>query len=183
MEDWPIPQVLSLGYSLLARLQISQDDLAGANATLALAAELQQNNHFHPEFIYALEKAQIQLCSAEQNQTALETFVRETSVRAELEPRFRYEAGQIELCRAWLALGRTEEASALLERLSASTGERHGSRIAILTLMAVAYHDDPAEAEAALDEALRLGEPEGYLRTFVDAGDGAATNIEGLATA
>jgi len=171
MEDWPIPQVLSLGYSLLARLQIAQDDLASAKATLIRANDLQQNNHFHPEFIYALEKAQIQLWSAGENQAALETFVRETSARAELEPCFRYETGQIELCRAWLALGRTEEAAALLERLSASTGERHGSRIAILTLMTVAYHEDAALAEAALDEALRLGKPEGNLRTFVDAGD------------
>lgn len=171
MEDWPIPQVLSLGYSLLARLQVAQDDLAGARATLIRAEELQQNNHFHPEFISALEKAQIRLWSAEENQAALETFVRETGVRAELQPRFRYEAGLIELCRAWLALGHNQEAAALLERLSASTGERHGSRIAILTLLAAAHHDDPALAEAALDEALRLGKPKGYLRTFVDAGE------------
>jgi LuxR family maltose regulon positive regulatory protein len=33
------------------------------------------------------------------------------------------------------------------------------------------YQDDPALAEAALDEALRLGMSEGYLRTFVDAGE------------
>jgi len=171
MEDWPIPQVFSLGYSLLARLQTSQGDLTGAKATLARAEELQQNNRFHPEFIYALERAQIRLWSAQQNLTALETFARETNASAMVEPRFRYEAGLIELCRAWLALGRTQEAAALLERLRASTEERHGSRIAILTLLAVAYHDDATLAEAALDEALRLGKPEGYLRTFVDAGE------------
>lgn len=171
MEDWPTPQVLSLGYSLLARLQTAQGDLTGARATLARAEDLQQNNRFHPEFIYALERAQLRFWLAEQNRPAVETFVRETSAGAVLEPRFRYEARLIELCRAWLALGRNQESAVLLERLSASTGDRHGSRIAILVLLAAAYQDNPALAEAALDEALRLGEPEGYLRTFVDAGD------------
>ena len=30
---------------------------------------------------------------------------------------------------------------------------------------------EPARAQAALDEALRIGQPEGYLRTFVNAGE------------
>ncbi|HSL45388.1 MAG TPA: LuxR C-terminal-related transcriptional regulator [Anaerolineales bacterium] len=170
MEDWPIPPVLSLGYCLLARWQIAQDDLAGAKATLAQAERLQQDNRFHPEIIYALERAQVRLWSAQRNQPALEAFVRERSARAQLESHFRYEAGRIELCRAWLELGHNQEAAALLEDLSASTGERHGSRITILTLLATAHHEDRDRAEAALDEALRLGKPEGYLRTFVDAG-------------
>jgi LuxR family maltose regulon positive regulatory protein len=88
------------------------------------------------------------------------------------ELRFRCEAGLIELCRAWLALGHNQEAAALLERLRASTEERDGSRIVILILLSVAhYQNEPALAESALDEALRLGETEGYLRTFVDAGE------------
>jgi len=171
MEDWPSPQTLSLGYGLLARLQSAQDNLESARASLAKAEELQQNNSFHPEFIYAFERAQILLRIAAQDKAALETFVRERSTRSALEPRFRYEASLIELCRAWLALGYKQEAAALLERLRASTEERDGSRIAILTLLVAAYHEDAALAAAALDEALRLGKPNGYLRTFVDAGE------------
>jgi LuxR family maltose regulon positive regulatory protein len=110
--------------------------------------------------------------SAQENQPALEKFVQESGAQPEQELRFRYEAGLIELCRAWLALGHHQEAVTLLERLSKSTGERQGSRISILILMAVAhYQDDPTLAEAVLSEALHLGMPEGYLRTFVDAGD------------
>lgn len=171
MEDWPSPQTLSLGYGLLARLQTAQDHLESARASLAKAEEHQQNNSFHPEFIYAFERAQILLWIAIQDKAALETYLRESSARATLESRFRYEGGQIELCRARLALGYNQEAAALLERLRAATEERDGSRMAILTLLATAYQDDPAMAEAMLDEALRLGQQEGYLRTFIDAGD------------
>jgi LuxR family maltose regulon positive regulatory protein len=171
LEDWPSPQTFSLGYDLLARLQTAQDNLESAKASLAKAKELQQNNSFHPEFIYALERAQILLWITIQDKAALENYVRESSARAGLESRFRYEGGQIELCRAWLALGHNQEAAALLERLRAATEERDGSRMAILTLLATAYQDDPALAVAALDEALRLGQQEAYLRTFIDAGD------------
>jgi LuxR family transcriptional regulator, maltose regulon positive regulatory protein len=172
MSDWPTPQVLSLGYSLLARLQIAQDDLPGANASLATAQGLQENNRFHPEFIYALQRAQILVWSAQENWPALEKFVQQSGAQPGQELRFRYEAGLIELCRAWLALGHRQEAATLLGRLGTSTGERQGSRISILILMVVAhYQDDPAIAEAALDEALHLGMREGYLRTFVEAGE------------
>ena len=171
MEDWPIPQILCLGYSLQARLQTAQKDYISARATLEHAEELRHNNHLHPEFIYALERAQLQLWSAEKNQPALETFVREKYDQTMPESSFRYEARLIEICRALLALGRNLEAVALLERLSASTGERHGSRIAILALLAVAHHGEPALADAALDEALHLAKPEGYQRTFLDGGE------------
>jgi LuxR family transcriptional regulator, maltose regulon positive regulatory protein len=171
MEDWPMPQMLCLGYSLQARLQVAQDDLSGARTSLSKAEGLLQNNNFHPQFINILEQAQLRVWSAEMNRPAIEMFVRDIRAQAVVEPRFRYEAHLIELCRAWLALGRHQEAAALLERLSAWTGERHGSRIEILVLLAIAHDDNPALAESSLGEALRLGKPEGYLRAFLDSGE------------
>jgi LuxR family maltose regulon positive regulatory protein len=49
---------------------------------------------------------------------------------------------------------------------------RHGERIEILTLIALAQRagGDTAEALLTLQQALYLGEPRGYLRTFVDEG-------------
>ena len=101
----------------------------------------------------------------------LEGWARENAPLAGLEPRFRYEARMIELCRAWLALGRAEEAAGLLEKLAQAAQGRNGSRMAILPLLAAAWSGEPARALPALDEALRLGEPEGYLRSFLDAGE------------
>jgi LuxR family maltose regulon positive regulatory protein len=170
MRDWPALQVGCLGQSLLARLQVAQGDLPGARVSLAQAEALQQNNHFHPEFISILERAQVRVWTAEMNRPALEAFVRKAAEPLVPELRFREEARRIEVCRALLALDRKAEAAERLEVLLSSSGDRSGSRIAILALLAAALADSPPRAEAALDEALRLAVPQGYLRTFVESG-------------
>jgi LuxR family maltose regulon positive regulatory protein len=73
-----------------------------------------------------------------------------------------------------LAQGRTDDAARLLHRLltAAEAGERTGSVIEILVLQALTHHargDAPA-ALAALERALTLAEPEGYVRVFAGAG-------------
>jgi LuxR family maltose regulon positive regulatory protein len=66
------------------------------------------------------------------------------------------------------------EAMGLLERLlqAAEEGGRTGSVIEILVLQALAHEalGDTASALMALERALTLAEPEGYLRIFVDEG-------------
>ena len=54
----------------------------------------------------------------------------------------------------------------------ATTGQRWGHVIEIRLLQALAYHMLPQETQAldALSEAVRLAEPEGYIRSFVDEG-------------
>jgi LuxR family maltose regulon positive regulatory protein len=61
----------------------------------------------------------------------------------------------------------------LLERLlqAAEAGQRTGSVIEILVLLALAHHaQGDIAALAPLERALTLAEPEGYVRTFVDEG-------------
>ncbi len=171
LEDWPYPMVLSLGLSLLARLQLARGDLDGARATLNQAGELQRKSRIQPEIVYAFERAQVRLWVAERNMPALEAWARKNTPLPGKALSFRYEARLIEVCRAWLALERKEEAAALLDRLAESARERDGRRIAILALMAAARSDEPARALPTLEEALALGEPEGYLRTFLEAGE------------
>ena len=71
-------------------------------------------------------------------------------------------------------VGALEAALRLLNRLlaAAEAGSRAGSVIEILILLAVAHRarNNSAAATAALEEALRRAEPEGYLRLFVHAG-------------
>jgi LuxR family transcriptional regulator, maltose regulon positive regulatory protein len=171
LEDWPIPAVFLLGFSLLARLQTARGDLAGARAALERVDTIQRANRIYPKFLEAAEQTRVQFWMAEQNRTALETWVRENASLAGLPLYFRHEARQIELCRAWLALGQKEEAAELLQRLERSASGRSGSRVAILALLAAARSEEPNRALAALEEALHLAEPEGYLRTFVNAGE------------
>ena len=79
-------------------------------------------------------------------------------------------------------------ARGLLDRLgyAAEEGGRSGSLIEILTLQALAHHaehgrhDVPGAVEP-LDRALRLAEPEGYMRVFLGEGAAMATLLEAVA--
>ncbi len=75
----------------------------------------------------------------------------------------------------------------LLERLrnAAEDGGRSGTLIEILTLQALAHYaergrDDVPGAFAPLEQALRLAEPEGYVRVFVGEGEPIAALLEAL---
>ena len=71
----------------------------------------------------------------------------------------------------------TDQPTLALQRLEpvlqrATTGLRWGHVIEIQLLQALAYHilQQEAQALATLSEAIRLAEPEGYIRSFVDEG-------------
>jgi LuxR family maltose regulon positive regulatory protein len=83
------------------------------------------------------------------------------------------------LARIWLAEGKLDAASKLVRNLLASneTAARWGRVIQVLVLQAL-VHEARGEEEAAvttLKRALDLAEPEGYVRTFVDAGPALQT--------
>ena len=70
--------------------------------------------------------------------------------------------------------GRSSSAIELAERLvaAADAGGRNGSLIDVLVVLALARHarGERQVAAAALDRAVSLGEPEGYVRIFLDEG-------------
>lgn len=171
IKDWPNPSIIAMGYSLLTRLQIAQNDLPEARKTFVQVENLLEKNQFHPEFMNILEQTQLSLWILEENRLELENFIQQKSPLVSYTSSFRYEAALIGLCKAWLALGNNQEAEKVLTRLCASTGERIGSRIIILTLLAVACKEQPSLAEQYLEEALRLAESEGYIRTFLEMGN------------
>ena len=76
------------------------------------------------------------------------------------------------------------DAVRLLERLrlAAEAGGRTGTLIEILVLQALAHgQHDPPEALRSLERALRLAEPEGYVRVFVSEGARMAQLLDSLA--
>jgi LuxR family maltose regulon positive regulatory protein len=90
------------------------------------------------------------------------------------------------LAQVLLARGEVHMALDLLERLqsAAEATGRIGSTIKILTLQALAYkaQDDEARAVATLERSLKLAEPEGYVRTFLDEGAPMATLLRRAVT-
>jgi LuxR family maltose regulon positive regulatory protein len=87
---------------------------------------------------------------------------------------FRHAQDQITLARAWLALGRAQEALVLLNRLSASipVDELPRCHAELLLLSAVAQHmlGEQAKACAALLKSLALATPMSCLRLYLDEG-------------
>ncbi len=170
MEDWPMPTTRSLGLTLLARLRTARGDLAGARNALEQADSNALQAGLHPFFLDALEHARLQLFLAERDRSALEAWARANDSCRQSPLAFRYEARQIELCLAWIALGRVEEAVAFLALLAEAARDRNGSRVRILALLA-AYTPQPEVSLPILEEVLGLAEPEGFLRTFLEAGE------------
>lgn len=78
------------------------------------------------------------------------------------------------LGRAYLGQGQTDQALQVLEPLSRATESRGWGLllIEVLALQALALraHGETGRALEALERALSLGEPEGFVRTFVDEG-------------
>jgi LuxR family maltose regulon positive regulatory protein len=105
---------------------------------------------------------------------------RRLSVRDEASYLNEYE--HLTLARIHLAEHSLEGVHPLLERLLAlaKSQKRTGSVIEILMTQALLYHaqDDHPHALAALERALTLAEPEGYLRIFVDEGESMQELLE-----
>jgi LuxR family maltose regulon positive regulatory protein len=90
------------------------------------------------------------------------------------EFRYEQEYEYLTLSRVLTAQNKAEQAVPLLDRLisSAEGAGRNGQLITYLSFQAVAHHnlDNTDKALKTLSRALELGEPQGYLRTFVDLG-------------
>jgi LuxR family maltose regulon positive regulatory protein len=88
--------------------------------------------------------------------------------------RFEQELEYLTLAQVLIAQGKVEEAVPLLARLvqSAESSGRCGDMIVRLSLLAIAHHAQNRidKALAYLARALKMAEPERYIRTFVDLG-------------
>ena len=102
-------------------------------------------------------------------------WAQERGISVEDEVRYLSEYEHLTLARVRLAEGSFDGVNDLLERLLALAEAQHrtGSVIEILLTQALVdqAQGDRLHAHAALERALRLAEPEGYLRTFVEKGE------------
>lgn len=120
-------------------------------------------------------------------------WARERKLSVEDEPSYLREFEQITFARILLSQYQSDHSDSLphdamgyLERLlkAAEAGGRNGSVIEILILQALAHqmHEDISSALSALERALKLAEPEGYVRLFLDEGAAMETLLRKAAT-
>jgi LuxR family maltose regulon positive regulatory protein len=148
------------GELFLARLKISQGDLAGAAALLAEASNSVRRHNFLFQ-IPEVATVRLLLLLRQGNLTAA----------AHLAEKHDLPLSQ---ARVHLAQGDTAAALALLEPLRRQAEEKgwQDERLKVMVLQAVAHqaHGEQQMAARLLDEALALAEPGGFIRTFVDEG-------------
>ncbi len=163
----------------MAQIRQAQGDLDGALELLLEAERLYVGDFFPNVRPIAALKSRVWV--AQENLGEALNWVREQKLSSQDDLNYLREFEHITLAQVLLAQSKSEdtnqsdlEAMGLLERLlkAAQAGERIGSVIEILILQGLALHargDTPAALEA-LQQALTLAEPEGYIRIFLDEG-------------
>ncbi|MCG3210674.1 MAG: HTH-type transcriptional regulator MalT [Anaerolineae bacterium] len=163
------------GYLLAARIKLTQGDSETAAAYLSRARAHMQNARF-PDWTSRFERFQLELWLAQgRRRTAVEWVEAKLQTDALAGP--DDEAVQLAVARVLIVKGDTlavEQALSRLEHLRqlADTEGRADLIIQSRTLEALAHWQRGARANAmtSLEHALRLAEPEGYVRSFVDLG-------------
>jgi LuxR family maltose regulon positive regulatory protein len=165
------------GYAALLRIYLSHGELEAAYSALQqfeyVKMHMNQFTYSHMNSIFAAGNS-IRLWLANGELDRATRWVEELDTRAWHGTPLAREQEEVACARVHLA---TAQPALALQRLEpalhrASAGKRWGHVIEIWLLQALAYqmsHDEP-QALSALAEAVRLGEPEGYIRTFVDEG-------------
>ena len=165
-----------------ARLRASEGDLAGAVALLEDADRVYDGD-FSPH-VQPVPAMRARLLVAQGRLAEAVDWASEHHLSPDDDLAYVREYEHVTLARVLLARHAAEPspstlhtAYGLLERLrvAAEEGGRRGSLIEVLSLEAVAHH-----APAILERALRLAEPEGYVRTFVGEGAPMAALLEAL---
>jgi LuxR family maltose regulon positive regulatory protein len=172
------------GRILLARVYQAWGDVDKVWEMIQAAERLAQR-HDYAYLLAQVAELRVKLWVAQGNLAAVSRWAQEhrLSPDEELGPTLAHELEQLAVARVFLAAaasegpGRGSEingALALLARLleTAEAAQRVGSVIKILVLQALAFQaqGDVDQALSALQQALSLTEPEGFVRTFVDEG-------------
>jgi len=190
-EQWRRIEALP-GYFSLARVRQAQGDAEGAQDAIQKAMRLaeQFDAARWDDWLVALEQARLWL--AQGNTGAAKRWVEERGLDTEIDParpadeedavsQHLRKYKHLLLARVLLAQDRQEDALSLLESLQQQMERegRTGMVIEILLLKALAFSQIPArgrtqedvdQAITALERALSLAEPEGYVRLFIDEG-------------
>lgn len=174
-------------YLAMARVREALGDFDGALALLEEAQRLYMVDFYPP--IRPISAVKTRILLAQQRMGEALDWVIEQHLTADDELHYLREFEHITLARILLARFKNErsphiyaDAMRLLARLleAAEKGDRTGSVIEILILQALGYQmqEDIVAALAPLERALRLAEPEGYVRLFLDEGSPMAQLLE-----
>lgn len=162
------------GHGFLAKVKEAQGDLAGARAA-AQTVEALAVSFGNRLMLAEVAARSARLALAQGDIAVAENWSRQYEALTDTDPAYLDEYARITLARLRLAQSWYPEALDLLKQLraDAEAAERLGSVIELLVLETLAWaaQGDQPQAFAALERALTLAEPEGFVRLFVDEGE------------
>jgi LuxR family maltose regulon positive regulatory protein len=194
MEKWQSPTDLVNGYITLARISLSGGEINIAESALKKAEEIARLGSIFLITRKTLEACQVCLWLAKGDLALASRWVADKSAtdksgadhfaeEEQIEDKVYASGGGIDylselewiaVARVLLAKNELDQALDLLEPLmtAAEAAGRNNRLIEILILMALALKKSGKSDQAciALTQSLALGEPEGYLRIFLDEG-------------
>ncbi len=182
---------VTLGHLALARLQRARGEYGRAIATLETFAQLARERNFVPHLLargLAL-RAQVEL--AQGNLAAAIRWADLSGLSVEDDLNYPREVEYLTLARICIAQGRDDPASRflqdalnllnrLLQDAEAKARVHSAIEILILRVLALDAQGDHQGALIALERAVMLAEPEGYIRIFVDEGEPMLTLLSKL---
>jgi LuxR family maltose regulon positive regulatory protein len=168
------------GTLILARVLEAQGDVAGACAALEQGEVLGRNGNVAQYAArIAVEQARLWLNPTRGDPDAVRRWAAglgydTTAINADHQEGYLALLKRLALAHWQIAQGRYGGTATVLQRLlgEAEAGGLVGCAIEILSLLARLHYEQGQlpEAMIALTQALSLGEPEGYVRVFLDAG-------------
>ncbi|MCP4167919.1 MAG: hypothetical protein GY759_18780 [Chloroflexi bacterium] len=178
-KPWGVTENLLDSYDVLARIMLAQGNVSSTLSLAQTAASLVQTSNV-PDWLHAMilaRQARLRIL-AEKIQPGQLMTVAGWAAAAGLDPTddvsYQREFEYILLARLLQAEEKPDQALALLNRLAqqAENSARTERVIEILILKAISldYVGKRKQALSALEQALVLAEPQGYLRIFVDEG-------------
>jgi LuxR family transcriptional regulator, maltose regulon positive regulatory protein len=167
---------LIAGYVIAARLKLAEGEIESAASFLERARPLQEQASF-TDWTSQFERTQLELWLA---QDRLRTAVDWSQVMLQNEPSENHPESvvtSLAIARVLIFKGdrlSIERSQAILDRLLEMANNEGRVSVTIEALAIIALADwrrgEQADALASLEHALRLAEPEGYVRLFVDLG-------------
>ena len=170
-----ITEFLTTGYLLRAQVAQAQGDLDAAQAFVDEAQRMVRGRSLPAGAKSWMEACQVHLWLAQGNLERVTRWRQQCGLSVDDPVLYVREAEQCALLHVCLALDQPDPALVLLERLlpAAEDAGRVRRVILCLVLQALAWQakDGIPLALGALERALTLARPEGYVRTFLDEGE------------
>jgi LuxR family maltose regulon positive regulatory protein len=174
-RQWRSYDFQAISHVMLARLEHSRRHPDRAQAAMHAAEQLVSQHPMSPRWTIWVKSALARMWLAQGNVERPTHFVQQGGLTPDDAIPYLREPEYLVLLRLLLVRGDADAALALSERLlrQAEATRRPGRAVEVLILQALAFQAqrDMVQALAALDRAVALAQPQGYVRVFLDEGD------------